>query len=542
MSNQPRRTAFWVIFVVLVAIGLWWLLYVPYRPGAVFAAIPADATTVLVSRNLAGELPVLLRNPAVHSMLNSLGASDEDIAKVVSNRQTRAWIEQLASRETVLAYVPALGYQRKPAWVFASWIGGRSQRLRWQLQWFRSSDLRPLHLDFGRTVWVTRTKLPQPGQRLSLALTEGLVLGCVSADPAGVRWLIETGDGHPTRPSVLASGAYASATAIAPTNLALWGWHRPAAPGADTSTFKPGLAAFGIEATRDGRLRLPVVIDQALPHADPFRDRADVKSLASLLGSSPDAIIVLPLGWADSLFPPNPQPLWADPVQRFISPEGAPTNSLAFVALLNREHSGRIRSAFGKSAAMLIGKGLRVPTIVMGLQVRDERDAAIRMKNVIESLNARYGWALTMQATELEGRAVTLVADAGNSFYGKFSPEEQVAFVVLDNWLILASNLSSLKRRLDARVPGAEAPWLTDSPSSHACAWADLERCGKTLKDALAAAQLATMVSSSGTSTNSRAAWEDARKWIAAAEGLKQLAIAMEAADGVTKASAVIGR
>jgi hypothetical protein len=542
MSARFRKTAFWVLLLLFALSGLWWVLSVPYRPDAVFSAIPSNATFVTVHRNLDQELNVMASHPVMRSALISAGVRDQDLTSVCSNRETQAWIHRLASRETVFAYVPELGYQRKPAWVFASWIGGESQRLRWHLRWFKSADLRPIRLDYGRTIWITRTKFSQPGQRLSLALSEGMVLGCVSSDPAGVRWLIETGDGHPTRPSVLTSGELASARALAPTNLPHWGWYSLAS-GGDATRFSPNLIGLGVTFLPDGRLDLSLVGNQALPAASALSTQPDYRKMASFLGSAPDLVTVMPLSWSRPVLLQTATPLWAEAVSQLTDTHEAPTNALAFLALLNREHSGRIRGALGKSVAALVGKGLRVPTLVIGVQVRDANEGSARINRMVEVLNSRYGWSLAARTVESAGRPITLIAETRNNVYGKFEPDEQVAYTMLDNWLILASNAAMLQRLLNRPPQTGEETWARPSASdASASAWVDLNRCGKTLKEALAATQLAMMVGGSEGSTTTGTTLDAAREWIERVQVLEQATASMTTTGAVSKMSVIIGR
>ncbi|MEI6149223.1 MAG: hypothetical protein WCS01_09030, partial [bacterium] len=263
MSSGRRKFLFWLLLSVFLVLGFWWISFVPYRPGAVFSAIPEGATFVSSHRNLAGELSSVTSHPAARAILMSAGIREEQWSNLASNRETRAWIQRLASKETVLAYVPSLGFQRKPAWIFASWIGGESQSLQWKLRLFNISGLRPVRVDLGRTIWMAHAGFLQPGEHLSLALTEGMVLGCVSSDPAGVRWLLETSDGYPTRPSVVTSGILTAARALVPTDRPHWGWCN--LPVSDDATrFMPGLVGFSAAFLPTGRLDLELVSNQAI--------------------------------------------------------------------------------------------------------------------------------------------------------------------------------------------------------------------------------------------------------------------------------------
>lgn len=543
MSTSRHKILFWLFLVVFVVLGFWWLGYTPHRPDAVFSAIPANATFVTVHKNLAQELTTLTGNPATRDLLISSGIKEEDLNSLCSNRQTQAWIRRLASKETVLAYVPALGYQQKPAWVVASWIGGESQRLRWQMRWFKSSDLRPVTLEYGRKIWITSTEFPQPEQRLSLALADGMLLGCVSEDSTAVRYLLETSDAYPSRPSVLSSGSLMDARTLAPTNRLHWGWFNQRLDR-DINRFSPTMIGFGVIFLTDGRIDLSLVGNQSLPDAKALSGHSDYAGLKGFLGASPDLVTVLPLGWTRPLLMQTTSPLWAEAVSELTDTQGSPTNALAFLALLNRDHSGRIRGALGKSVAMLVGKGLRVPTLMVGLQLNDQREASARINRMVAVINARYGSSLEAHTVTMGEREVTLIAESRNNFYGKFEPSEQVACTVVDKWLILSSNAAILRRLLEKDATKAESGTWSEKadPTASAYAWGDLNHLGKTTKEALAVAQLALMAGNSRNSTNTQPILEVAREWVERAQLLKQVSISMKSTATGTQVDVVIGQ
>jgi hypothetical protein len=354
--------------------------------------------------------------------------------------------------------------------------------------------------------------------------------------------LIETSDGHPTRPSVLTSGDLAHARSFAPTNRLHWGWCSFAS-GGDATRFAPSRIGFGLIFLPDGRLDLSLIGNQALPAAGTLSSDSGFGKVAAFLGSSPDLITVLPLSWARPVFLQTTAPLWAEAVSQFTDPQETPTNALAFLALLNREHSGRVRGAFGKSVAALVGKGLRVPTLIMGVQVRDEKEAAARMGRIIELLNARYGLGLVPGTLESGGHTLTLISESRKNVYGKFEPTEQVAWAMLDHWLLLASNAATLQRLLAPPPQAGRETWAGHrTPNASAYAWADLNRCGKTVKEALAVTQLALLAGGSPASTNRDAVLGMTRQWIERAQVLEQATASMRTTGTVSEVDIMIGR
>jgi hypothetical protein len=370
-----------------------------------------------------------------------------------------------------------------------------------------------------------------------------MLLGCVSTDPTAVRFLLETSDAYPSRPSVLSSGSLADARTIAPTNRLHWGWINQQSDG-DVNRFSPALIGFGVTFLPDGRIDLSLLGNQSLPEARTLSSLPDFLKMNSFLGTSPDLVTILPLAWARPLFMQTTSPLWAEAVSELTDPHGAPTNALAFLALLNRDHSGRIRGALGKSVAMLVGKGLRVPTLMMGLQLNDQREATARINRMVEVINARYGSSLETRAVTMGEREVTLIAESRHNFYGKFEPNEQVACAMVDKWLILSSNAAILRRLLEKDAAKSEGETWSGKvgPEASAYAWGDLNHLGKTTKEALAVAQLAMMVGNSQNSTNTPPSLEAAREWIERAQLLKQVSVSMKSTATGTQVDVVIGQ
>jgi hypothetical protein len=355
--------------------------------------------------------------------------------------------------------------------------------------------------------------------------------------------LIETQEGHPTRPSILSSGQLDAARLQMPGHGPHWGWFN-AIPGIDSSCFAKAPVAFKAAITDRGSISFSLTTKHSLPHAGILSTNSGYTTLNRLLGSSPDLIAVIPLSWVRPLVQRSATALWADTLEQWSDPQDAAPDALAFVAVLNRNHSGRIKAALGKSVSAFVGKGLRVPTILVGIQVRRASDAAGRMNRTLGALNSRYGLALTAQPTRIDEANVMTISDARKSFYGKFEPREQVAYTVQDDWMIIASNAEILGRLLNRSASSSDAPGGGMPVVSDVCAmaWVDLNGCGKTFKEAIAAGQLALMLNESGRSADVRRTLNAATEWIDRLQGFEEAAIAMKSAAGGTSLDLRLGR
>ncbi|MEI6563434.1 MAG: hypothetical protein WCO42_03895 [bacterium] len=485
--KHTKQILFWSILAVSLILGVWWILYVPYRPDRVFAAIPADASVVSVHHNLADDWDPVFNNPMLLRAIKAAGVEDGDLAGLATNKVVREWTEKLASDQLVMAYMPAMGPQHKPALIAASWIGRQSRLLRWQVSWIRSRDLIPISFDNGHlTVWLTRTKFGKTNLRLSLALSEGLVLACISEDPFGVRTLLESAENYPDRRTALASGKPDSARGLLAGFPKHWGWfdagHKP--------------VAFQIDIKPE-RLMLDMAGTVPLPASVSLNEAEGTKKAMELLGGTSDFLSLLPLNWISALIPQEPSSLLMETVRELADTNNAPSHALAFTAILDQDHNGRIRGPMGQKLRALV-KGVKVPTVLVGFQVRDEADADSRIRHAVEQLNSRYGLSLATSLFESEnGLRLTSIQENRKNFYGSFEPGERAAYAVTGNWLILASNASSLKKLLTQPANGKTIWEVAPSSSASASGWANLNGIGQTLKTTAGVAKLAALFDAS---------------------------------------------
>lgn len=486
--KNPRQIAFWFIFTVSLIISGWWIFHVPYRPERVFDAIPADATVVMVHQNLAGEWDAVFNNPLLLRAVRASNIEEGKIAALCTNAVVRKWTEKLAADQSVMAYVPSVGSEHKPALIAASWIGNQSRLLRWQMAWVKTRDLTPVYLDDGNlTIWQSREKFGKTNLRLSLALSEGLVLACLSEDPLGVRTLLEAAENYPYRHTVAGLGRPALARSLLGGSPRHWGWfeanHKPVAFQLDLKPETLSLAMSGLEK---------------LPSAVTLKAADGTGSAMNFIGKTSDFAALLPLNWVASLIPQDPSRLLLKTIRELAATNETPAHALAFIALLDQDHNGRVRGPINKNLRALI-KGVKAPTVLIGLQIQSDAEADKRIGQTLEKLNSQFGTGLVAGPFEPGGGLrITSIRDAGKSFYGSFEPEEQAAYVVRGNWLILASNGAILKRLLTHPITENKNDWKLDPVAlPSASAWANLNGIGQTLKNAAGLAKLATLLDSS---------------------------------------------
>jgi hypothetical protein len=531
-TNTRPGPLFWILLIVFLAIGAWWIFYIPYQPERTFSAIPINASVVSVHRDLAGEWDNVLKNPMILRAVKAAGVEEADLEKVKADPVVKKWVDKLVSDQTILAYVPSLGTQQKPALVCASWIGGQSRRLRWQMAWIKSRDFIPVKLNGGElTVWLTRTKFGKSNLRLSLALTEGMVLACISEDPVGVRTLLEAAETYPGRLTVAMAHKPDEAIRLLNRSPRHWGWidnHR------DMMAYELILDPERLTLYLSGHL--------SIPSAPPLSETSGLKTVKDLTGTTSDLTAIIPLSWLQPLMGAEANQLWLDALRPLCDTNGTPPDALAFVALLNQQHNGRLRGPMGSVLRGFI-KGVKTPTLLVGLQVGSRDAADTRIKEAITKLNSHYNLSLVLRQADSDGtEGLTLIEESRKNFYGSFEPDECIAYAMSGDWLILASNASVLKKFLGTPHEGAPAWGPLSSPALSALGWINLSSVAPTVKNAAGVLKLATLASPSDQSAELREKLNQAGLWAEVLRALNQAKITLGTTGPTFQAKLEIGK
>lgn len=527
-----KRAIFWSLVFASALAVLARILHVPYRPDLVLSAIPQDASFVSLHSRLSRELPVLLKNRVATGAIASAGVPVADLYSMCTNKASRAWFTKLANDQTAIAYVPSLGPNRRPAWVFTSWIGNQSQILRWKVTLFHPKDFRPVALEYGRTIYNVRIRNQDPSQRLSVALVEGILVGCLSEDPTAARYLVQTFDRQYGRRSFAATVQPLQSGSIPDPARPHHAWLR-------LSSLPLGKQDAGVTILCDARcldsdhMELRLAAPGTLPDHDSNIAKTAAAPLANLLGEAPDCALMMPANWLKALAS-NAQPtaLWIEALEPMYGSDV--TNALVFAAILDRNHCGRIRGPISDSLTPFL-KGLRVPTLVLGIQATDAMDASRRLMQTLDTLNARFGLGLIPHNIQATGETITLIEETRKNLYGRFEPDERVAWMFRDGWVILFSNAAVLKRRLTA-PPSETSPssirWDILTTNAEAMAWLNVNHTSRLLKDAISAITLSLLFRNPDGTRETRAKLDTAGKWMARFESVGQASSVVRSTNG----------
>jgi len=525
-SKVLKRILFWLILALFVGLAIWWSTYFPYRPELLYRAVPLNAAYVGEHDRLAERWQAMARNPLTLGLLESLGVDRAEIDAVLDDPGTKRIVNRLTARKTVMAYVPALGRAGAPAWVVATWVGPYAQFVRWGVFSGAMSEFERIRLRDGRHGWrrsLTGRPDPdgslEPAPELTLTAVDGMILGCVSTDPTAVQAVLQRVE----RGKRLCPPLRERLTPLEGASSR----REDSAPGLDrgwlTSHSFAGRELSYVLTAHDERSTAGRLKGRAdLPPTAALADAAGIDGLAGLLRDTPDALLLAPFAVLGPLLSaPDAAP--ALQITGNVLQSVATEQSPVFLALLSGTYSGRIL-------------GMKVPTLMAGIKVRNGGEALERVTQALDTLNARYGLTLiprrmpptgprtgsSSNGTTAPAAESLIVLDSTElGIYSALGAKEKPAFAADNSWLLFSSNVAALRkliaRRREANAPpGPEAAWRRALAGSQASiyATADLKSTGAALGNAIAVYSLALMVRRSEESADTRARLDQAQAWL----------------------------
>jgi hypothetical protein len=424
-----RALLFWLLAVTFTAASLAWLFHVPDQPARLHRAIPVNASLVSAHHDINGRWDMWAAHPLVLELLEKQGVTREAVAKLGHDPIFRRLRQQVASHELLVAQVPEMRSTGEPAWVFAAWLGGHSQRVRWMLKSLRHPDLKRAATRNGWLVWVW-TPRELKGQRVTFSLVEGMLVGCVAQETLGIDDVLAGLDGHTI---TLADRTWLHLTDdhASPDR----GWYRDA---------RGALFPFQLDLRTNAGARLRVETPWTVPAGPPSTNTGEVGRLdgfAQLISSNAVAAAVVDRRWVQSWL--------ADHLTNAVGTELAAlvqddSQGPVALALLAGDYSGRFMA-------------VRLPTLMAGLSgspVAQNRFVLAAM----DRLNARTRWGLVAAPVMVAAAPAFAIEATGESVYARLSREENIAYTPTADGLVFASNLATMDRLLRERAGQARGP------------------------------------------------------------------------------------
>ncbi len=502
---RPKRLLTLALLVLSVAVGVWWLGYIPYDPLAIYRPIPASAT--LVGRHLAlsDRWDDLLANPLAVAFLRTAGVDVGAAAEFTADEESRGWFQKLAGREGTLAWIPGR-FGGPPTWMAVSHLGGESQKLRWQLSLFRVPGFARMKEFPGRPVWRVDTPDLDPDLKLVIAFGEGVILACLSENPFAIAEVLGTYDG--TTPRLMEAEPSFRRFATGDRRESpdrFWlrdesAWASPSSPGVEVEIAQLLERAISLTVATEGAVAVPTV-----------EARIELATPSGWLGSAPCAALAVRREVLEALA--DHIGLLPD-VRHGLRMVLEAAGDHVVVAFLDGDMGGRL--AWGAVRALGLA-GLRVPTLLLATPVADAGSADAAIQRVLDSCNARYRATFTVHPVGASHpMAHVLHSATGREWVDALARADRPAYAVVDGWLLASSNLDALQKLVGgaSRTPSVPdwAPALETVGA--ATAWLDLARSGKVARDGIATWSMAQMFLEGGDSRAVREQLNEYRTWI----------------------------
>ncbi len=418
-----RALLFWPLALGFVAAGTAWLFYVPRQMDRLPRAIPASADFLSAHHDLNGRWDSLVGHPLLAGLAESLGLEREALEKMKTDPGFRRLLGVVASDDLLVAHVPMLRSTGEPAWVFASWLGGHSQRARWLLKSITHPDLQRAAARNGWLVWVW-TPRELKGQRVTFALVEGMLVGCVARETMGIDDLLAGVDGHAV---TLSDRPWLTLTER--TGALDRGWFRNA-----RGAFFP----FQVALT-NGRVKARVETPWAVPAMDAASTNraASLTGLSGLAGDRAVAVAAVDRTWVQHWLRHGTTNVVGHELAGLISQTGEGPVGLA---LLGGDFSGRFMA-------------VRLPTLLAGVAGSSAAQTRFLL-DALDRLNALTRWGLVAAPLLVESAPAFAIESTGQSLYARMNREELLAYTPTSDGLVFASNLAVLERLLRTRTAG----------------------------------------------------------------------------------------
>lgn len=503
---RAKRLLTLAVLAGAIVMGVWWLGVIPYKPQAIYRPVPASATLVGRHLVLPSRWSDVAANPLALALMRTAGVDPERAQALTADDESREWFNKLAGREGVLAYLPGR-FNAPSAWMAVSYLGGESQKLRWQLSLFNVPGFTRVTHFPGRSVWRVATPDVDPRQSLVIAFGEGVLMACLSENPYAIAEVLGAYDGTVQR-LLEAEGSFKRFAESDDRSIPdrLWlrddsDWAGAGAPGIVVDIPVLRDHAISLRATTEGLAQVPAIQGRAQNVAD----------LAPWLGAAPCAVAHLRRPALEALArePGLPRDVQFS-LQMLLDVAG----DSVLAVFMDGDLGGRL--AWGAMRSLGLS-GLRVPTVLLATPVASTATAAEGIQRLLDASNARYRGAFILRPVTVEDATLQVLESAGgNEWVDDLAPSDRPAYAVVEGWLLVSSNREALQKLLRGRAatPGSPA-WTTIGETEAAAAgWLELARSGKLARDAIATWTMAQVFMGGGSSQAAREQLNEVKAWV----------------------------
>jgi|GEM_PF-6011320 len=525
-----RRFTFWLLLVLFVAFIVTSFFWFPYDRTRLYRVVPESAIFISEHRELARRWQKIAENPLILAALQSAGVPENALAGLAGNEAVRRLVERLVPRHTIVAYAAFVGRRAESGWILASWLGSVSQWRKLELTLRLIPGFKAIRLEAGRKAWLLDAGTAGGGQQwFSMAVVEGMLVGCLSADPHAIGELVERIDSRAPIVRELAGAADFPGTA---GSVADRGWLRVTA-SSGSGRLAPALSVRWELAELDadgvgGHAWLPA--DMLMPLTGLSADQAELsddklRELETLLTGAATVLLAGSYASVKSFFDNTPlNAPWMRAVLAAVLQTNVPQNAPFFICLARPEYTGSLA-------------GLKVPTFFAGVQIASAGDAGAMIERGLDVLNARFRMGLIARVESATNRDIVTVDSVLPGVYKQLAPEEQPAFAKFNDWLIFSSNQRALLQLLAPTALEAERSGtdrrVSEKAAKRQIAFlsVDLAEAEKALDRAAAVYQLLNYMAGSPDQGRNSGCLRITRAWLRALEPLKILR-AVASSDG----------
>lgn len=480
------RIIFWCILILFILSAVWWTFYLPYDEDALYRAIPANALVVSEHDNLSERWQQILGNNAVRRSVQILAGESVSLDRIARDKSIKWVCDHFAFKKTLFALVPALGSDvQSTSWVFSSWVGGNGQYLKRGVIAREMRELKKQKLEDGRVIWiVAKEDIGAGNLSLSLAVYDGVLLGCLSEDPMAVRYLLYRMQGRITSPiKYFDSDLFITESMTDKVWVSRWFLREVTG----YNDIRAGFVDVGKNHIQ-GRVYIENILSEDFNSEDnSINIPATSREISSILKVRPELLTISNL--RDLSFSSD-MPFIKDVINGVKSYDNLfAKDAPIFVGLFGGDVSGRIM-------------GLRIPTIVIGIKVKEPLAIIANIDNILDSINSTSGWGLIPGRMGVGETAKIGINSTRGGIYNSIKVEQRPAIKVVGDWLVLASNANALDNVVTVQPDTALVTtlwpvWLPENINGVGTSylWSEFRPAGKSVRNALAVWSLSLSVS-----------------------------------------------
>lgn len=462
---MKRRTViFWLVLSAFILLACWWILYFPYNRKGLYRSIPEDASVIL-------EMPCLYQNwqdlsadSFFNGVLKQVPVDAEAFAGETDRETLEGAFRALASRNTLFAKTRSIGGSGRPALVFATWVGGKGQFVKWILPRVLKGRAEYRKLYYGIRVWDMY--MPGDGNRhVSFAVVEGILLGSVSQSVYSAEHLVKrVMYGYPIAPRLkerLDEETQGQSSG---------GW----IGFQDAKLFGDQSMSYDLKRGADGGIRAQCRWD----NDNPFRMLKGAQGYGGqcrealrLLGDLPGIAVFCPYTYFELLIG-DADRKGRLMTLRSIMRENASLQSPVFLCLCREEYGGRLR-------------GFKVSSLLLGMKIRNPEDISETVTQALDTLNTKHKLNLIAAEDMVNGHKVFVLDRVVGPFFEGMGRNEKPAMCVIGDWLIGASNFGVLSAMIEME-PGSLIVDAIDFDKSLFSCWIDMAELEKALVNTIA--------------------------------------------------------